>query len=73
MINDYQNINKVPVPLIVGRNNNLRRKFRDWNALIPREGRNRIRAPYIKLKLSFENTQNYKLILHNLNVFYTTY
>lgn len=70
--NDYQNINKIPVQLTVGRNNNLRRKFRDWNALIPREGRNRIRAPYIKLKLQFDNQSNYKMILHDISVFYTT-
>ena len=71
--NDYQNINKISVPLIIGRNNNLRRKFRDWNALIPRDGRNRIRAPYIKLKLEFNNTLNYKLIFHDLQIYYTTY
>ena len=69
--NDYQDSGLIP--LIVGRNNNLRRKFRDWNALIPRDGRNRIRAPYIKLKLDFNNTLNYKLILHDLQVYYTTY
>jgi hypothetical protein len=69
--NDYQNSGLIPLTL--GRNNNLRRKFRDWNASIPRQNRNRIRAPYIKLKLQFDNTNNYKLILHNLNVFYTTY
>jgi len=68
--NDYQNSNLVP--LVVGRNNNLRRKFRDWNALIPRENRNRIRAPYIKLKLQFDNQSNYKMILHDVSVFYTT-
>lgn len=69
--NDYQNINKIPVQLTVGRNNNLRRKFRDWNALIPREGRNRIRAPYIKLKVVFDNDSNYKLILHDISIYYT--
>lgn len=67
--NDYQNSGLIP--LIVGRNNNLRRKFRDWNALVPRQGRQRIRAPYIKLKLQFENNQNYKLLLHPVNIFYT--
>lgn len=68
--NDYQNSGLIP--LVVGRNNNLRRKFRDWNALVPREGRNRIRAPWIKMKLIFNNnTNNYKFILHDLNIFYT--
>jgi hypothetical protein len=68
--NDYQD--STLIPLVVGRNNNLRRKFRDWNALIPRENRNRIRAPYIKLKLQFDNQSNYKMILHDVSVFYTT-
>lgn len=73
--NDYQDSGLVP--LIVGRNNNLRRKFRDWNAIVPREGRNRIRAPWIKLKVEFDTTYNnpnnldYKFILHNLNIYYT--
>lgn len=72
--NDYQDSNSTTTltPLVVGRNNNLRRKFRDWNALIPRDGRNRIRAPYIKLKLQFDNTSNYKLIMHDLSLYYTT-
>jgi len=69
---DYQDSGLVP--LIVGRNNNLRRKFRDWNALVPREKRNRIRAPWIKLQLDFDNTTNnidYKFVLHPVNIFYT--
>ena len=68
--NDYQD--STLIPLTVGRNNNLRRKFRDWSALIPRQNRNRIRGPYIKLKLVFENTSNYKMILHDVNIYYTT-
>lgn len=67
--NDYQNTSLVP--LINGRNGNLRRRFRDWNAEIPRQGRNRIRGPWIKLKLNFENNTNKKLILHDLIVQYT--
>jgi len=69
--NEYQNSGLIP--LTFGRNYNLRRKFRDWNALIPRQGRNRIRNPYIFLKLQFDPEENYKFILHNLNIFYTTY
>lgn len=68
--NDYQD--STLIPLVLGRNGNIRRKFRDWNILIPREGRNRIRAPYIKLKVQFNNESNYKLILHTPNIFYTT-
>lgn len=67
--NDYQDSGVVP--LVVGRNNNLRRKFRDWHALIPKQGRNRVRAPWIKLKLSFQNTSNYKFVMHDMNIYYT--
>jgi len=67
--NDYQDSGTVP--LIFGRNDNLRRKFRDWNAFIPRQNRNRIRGPYSKLKLGFTNTNNYKLILHPIIIYYT--
>jgi len=67
--NEYQNSGKIP--LEIGRNKNLRRKFREWKANIPRENRNRIRNPWIFLKLSFENTSNYKLVLHDIIVSYT--
>lgn len=67
--NEYQDSGLIP--LINGRNNNLRRKFRDWNAIIPRDGRNRIRGPYSKLKLQFDNINNYKLILHDIVLDYT--
>ena len=68
--NEYQNSGLQP--LINSRNGNLRRKFRNWNAFIPREGRFRIRGPYSKLKLQFKNDNNKKLILHDMIVSYTT-
>jgi len=68
--NDYQNSGRVP--LTVGRNNNIRRKFRTWNALIPRQGRNRIRSPWMKLKLEYLPSNNQKLILHDIQVYYTS-
>ena len=68
--NDYQNSGRVP--LNVGRNNNIRRKFRTWNALIPRQGRTRIRSPWMKLKLEFKPLNNEKLILHDVNIYYTS-
>lgn len=68
--NDYQDSGVVN--LIPGRNSNIRRRFRDWNADIPRQGRNRIRAPWIKLKLIFDNLNNYKLILHDIIIAYTS-
>jgi hypothetical protein len=68
--NDHQNSGKIS--LTVGRNNNIRRKFRTWNALIPRQGRTRIRSSWMKLKLEYLPTNNEKLILHDIDVYYTS-
>lgn len=67
--NEYQDSGRIP--LVLGRNKNLRRKFREWKALIPREGRSRIRNTWIKLKLELDNTSNYKMILHDIIIGYT--
>lgn len=67
--NEYQDSGRIP--LVNARSGNLRRKFREWRADIPRDGRNRIRNPWIFLKLELENTSNYELILHDIIVLYT--
>lgn len=69
--NEYQDSGLVP--LIVGRNGNIRRRFRDWNIQLPRESgtRNRIRNPWVFIKLQLTNTNNYKLVLHDILVSYT--
>lgn len=67
--NEYQDSGVIP--LILGRGSNLRRKFRRWRANIPRDGRNRIRNPWVFLKLSLSNEDNYKLILHDIIVDFT--
>ena len=59
------------IELVNGRGTNLRRKFRDWEATIPRDGRNRIRNPWVFLKLEFENSSDYRLILHDIILNYT--
>jgi hypothetical protein len=71
LYNEYQDSGLIP--LTVGRNSNLRRKFRDWNAILPRNqsSRERIRNPWVKLVLQFDNTSNYKLILHDILVSYS--
>lgn len=66
--NEYQDTGRIP--LIVGRGSNIRRKFREWQADIPREGRNRIRNPWIFLKLELENKDNFRMILHDIIVSY---
>lgn len=67
--NEYQTSGRIP--LVSGRNNNLRRKFREWKANIPRDGRNRIRNPWIFLKLEFDNSSNYRMVLHDIIVAYS--
>jgi hypothetical protein len=74
--NNWQDSQRIP--LVLGRRDNLRRRFREWRADIPRERRGRIRNPYIYLKLEFDPTaitdqakSNCKLILHDIIVDYT--
>tara|TARA_R110000851_G_scaffold268235_2_gene420940 strand:+ start:10791 stop:14894 length:4104 start_codon:yes stop_codon:yes gene_type:complete len=67
--NEYQNSGKIP--LEVGRGKNIRRKFREWKADIPRQGRERIRNTWIFLKLEYNNDRNGKLILHDIILSYT--
>lgn len=66
--NEYQDSGRIP--LVLGRDKNLRRKFREWKALIPRQGRNRIRNTWIYLKLELDNISNYKMILHDVIIGY---
>lgn len=69
--NDYQTTNKVP--LTIGLNSNLRRKFREWKAIIPRiqNSRDRVRNPWIFLELEFNHAENYKFKLHDIYINYT--
>jgi len=69
--NEYQDSGLIP--LVLGRSSNLRRKFRDWNAILPRNQgtRERIRNPWIYLKLQLDNTDNYKMILHDIIISYS--
>ena len=68
--NEYQNSGLTPLTL----NSNLSRKFRTWRVTLPRQGgtRNRIRNPWIFLKLNFNNIDNKELILHDILINYTT-
>lgn len=69
--NEYQNAtaqlnNQINHP------SNLKDKFRVWRIILPRYGKDRIRNPWINLKLSMNDTKNVnKFILHSLtSVFY---
>lgn len=69
--NEYQD--STLTPLIFARDKNLRRKFRDWDIILPRNNgtRQRIRNPWTYLKLQYEHNNNYQLILHNPIISYT--
>jgi hypothetical protein len=68
--NEYQNSGEKSLLL----NSNLSRKFRNWRITLPRNAnsRDRIRNPWVFLKLKFENSSNKNLTLHDMSVSYTT-
>lgn len=58
---------------ILGRPSNLKKKFRIWRANIPRakaNGRDRMRNPWLYIKLSMEGENVNKTILHDMIVHY---
>lgn len=67
--NEYQNSGRIPLVL----NNNIKRKFREWRAQIPRQqgSRDRIRNPWIYLKLELDTRDNLRLVLHDVIINYT--
>lgn len=72
--NEYQQ-NKINLEFNTGQASNLKKKFRFWRAIIPRDksnGRDRFRNPWIHLKLSKERNlnKNYSTTLHNMIVYY---
>jgi len=54
--------------------NNIRRKFRNWSIVLPRaydftnnkETMDRMRGEWAYIKLTMDNTNNYKLVLHDI-------
>lgn len=65
----YQHSEVLPLAL----NKNLKRRFRTWKALIPREAssRARLRDKWLYLKVGFKPDTNQKLILHDIIVKHT--
>ena len=58
---------------ILGRPSNLKKKFRIWRANIPRakaNGRDRMRNPWLYIKLSMERENVNKTVLHDMIVHY---
>lgn len=73
--NEYQT--SAVTPLIVG--SNIKRKFRLWKGNIPRVLVNgnptldRMRGQWVKILFRFENPNNYKMVLHDMLIGYTSY
>ena len=70
--NEYQ-YGKSLLNNVLGRPSNLKNKFRIWKVNIPRDSKNgldRIRNPWIYLKLMMNNNNKYKMELHNILVDY---
>jgi hypothetical protein len=70
--NEYQNTGEVELNHVKDRLSNLKRKFRVWRIQIPRDknGRDRIRNTWAKVKLTHKNPGNCKTELHDLMVHY---
>ena len=68
IFNDYQNTGDIQ--LVV--NDNVRRRLRSWRYAIPRNQNTleRIRDYYVFGKFTFDNTNNRRLILHDIIMFY---
>lgn len=67
--NEYQDSGRIPLVL----NNNIKRKFREWRAQIPRNAnsRDRMRNPWVFLKLELDTTDNSRFVLHDVIINYT--
>lgn len=70
--NEYQT-GTIALNNVFGKPSSLKKKFRIWRANIPRDisnGRDRMRNPWLYLKLSMENENTNKTILHDIIVHY---
>ncbi len=72
LYNEYQDSGLIS--LNNNRGLNIKRRFRDWNITLPRVNgtRQRVRNPWVYLKLYLDNPSNYKMILHDIILAYTT-
>lgn len=58
---------------VLGRPSDLKKKFRIWRANIPRakaNGRDRMRNPWLYVKLSMEEENTNKTVLHDMIIYY---
>lgn len=70
--NEHQDTGRVE--LVLGRSKNLRRKYTNWAATIARnrDSRDRIRNPWMFLKLELDKSDNTKFILHDIIIGYNS-
>lgn len=69
--NDYQDSQDT----VLAVRKNINRKFRSWKVSFPRNKgtKDRIRSPWAKLRFSLDNPDGKKMVLHDMNVYYTLY
>jgi hypothetical protein len=64
--NEYQDTQTV----ILDPTTNIKRRMRTWRMQIPRDNNARIRNSYMGTKVSFTNTANRRLVLHDVTTYY---
>lgn len=70
--NEYQDTGKQPLVT----SSNMDRKFRKWRLVIPRDQiskLDRMRGQWVKIQLSYEDSDNYEFIIHDTSLYYTGY
>lgn len=67
VLNEYQDSGEIT--LVV--DENIRRRMRTWRTQVPRDGKARIRNPYVTMKFTYENNpDNRRLIIHDILTHY---
>jgi len=67
VLNEYQDTGDIT--LVV--DDNVKRRMRTWRTQVPRDGKARIRNPYVTMKFTYENTpNNRRLIIHDILTHY---
>jgi len=77
--NNYQDSGEVPLVI----NNNTKRRFRKWRLTLPRhndknsltydpseESNRRMRGPWCYMELIYDNDNNYRLVLHDVETYF---
>ena len=65
--NEYQTTGEISLTP----NINIRRRMRTWRMAIPRDGNARMRNPYMRQVIKFNNGGNKRMVLHDITTHYT--